>query len=146
FQKAISLQPNNARNLFIDGMALAEEGWDAERDRNMQSAAAFYNAAVASYQRALALEPKNAEGQMNLGKAWLRLRQPQHAIASLREAIRINDRYVAARNELATALAASGDLAAAQIEFRNVLAIDPNDETAGRGLALIQQLQERAKP
>ena len=58
------------------------------------------------------------------------------AITAYREAIRLDPNHVAARNNLATALARSGRQDEAIGVFREVLAIDPESLAALRNLAL----------
>ena len=97
--------------------------------------------AVASYDRALALAPDNAEALCNKGRALHGLDALGEAAAAYRAALALRPTYAKAWRFLGDALAESGATAEAEDSFRKALALAPAD---GETLAALAALEERA--
>ena len=80
---------------YFRGLALAREAKPAE--------------ALAAFQQAVQLEPKNPEAHVNLGKTQLSLGQVNEAISELREALRLQPGNIQAKRLLSQAYRRAGD-------------------------------------
>ncbi len=102
--------------------------------------------AIASYRRALALEPRFAEAHTNLGNALLELGRLDEAEASCRRAIEIRLNYAEAHHSLGNALLARGQVHAAAASYRRALELQPNFADAhnhlGNALLDLGRLEE----
>jgi len=85
--------------------------------------------ARAEYERCVALEPKMAEGQLNLGILLLE-RDPAAAVAPLRRAVDLMPSQSRPRFLLGVALERSGDTVGAADSFTSAVSLDPNDTEA----------------
>jgi len=85
--------------------------------------------ARAEYERCVALEPKMAEGQLNLGILLLE-RDPAAAVAPLRRAVDLMPSQSRPRFLLGVALERSGDTVGAANSFTSAVSLDPNDMEA----------------
>jgi len=85
--------------------------------------------ARAEYERCVALEPKMAEGQLNLGILLLE-RDPAAAMAPLRRAVDLMPSQSRPRFLLGVALERSGDTVGAADSFTSAVSLDPNDMEA----------------
>jgi tetratricopeptide (TPR) repeat protein len=103
------------------GDALARQGKSAE--------------AIKPYQRALQLDPDNAEVHKNLGNALLQNGQADEAIAQYRSAVEIKPDYAEARYNLAVALGLEGKLDEAIEQYRKTVEIKPDYADAHGNLA-----------
>jgi tetratricopeptide (TPR) repeat protein len=92
--------------------------------------------AAAALERALLLAPDEAEIHLNLGLlAWDAFGEFDRAERHLREARRLRPAYRDALTALAALLASRGRWAEAAAHWRDVLAIDPDNNEARQGLA-----------
>jgi predicted TPR repeat methyltransferase len=98
------------------------------------------NDAIASYRRAISLQPQLAEVHFNLGTALLEVDEVQQAIDSLRTALQLKPAFPAALNQLGTALKTNGRLPEAIAAYRQAIALDGQDARAhfNLGTALLQ--------
>jgi Flp pilus assembly protein TadD len=85
--------------------------------------------ARAEYERCIALDPKMAEAQLNLGILLLNS-DPRAAAASLEKAVELQPSQSRPRYLLGLAQERSGDLAAAAQSFEGVTHLDPKDADA----------------
>ena len=85
--------------------------------------------ARAEYERCVTLEPKMAEGQLNLGILLLE-RDPAAAVAPLRRAVDLMPSQSRPRFLLGVALERSGDTVGAADSFTSAVSLDPNDTEA----------------
>jgi serine/threonine-protein kinase len=97
--------------------------------------------AIASFRRALALDPKLAQALTSLGNALAASNDLPGAIASYRRLVALNPKDAVAHNSLGIALAVSNDLAGAIVSFNRAVALD---RTYGKaygalGQALLRQ-------
>jgi tetratricopeptide (TPR) repeat protein len=81
--------------------------------------------AIASYRRALLLNPKFAEAHNNLGHALLDLRKPEAAELSFRRAIELRSTYAEAHDNLGSTLLELGRPSEALASYRRALEIEP---------------------
>ncbi|MBV8278300.1 MAG: tetratricopeptide repeat protein [Verrucomicrobia bacterium] len=99
--------------------------------------------AVAQYQRALEINPNDAEAHYNLGLVLFRNGQLDKAIAQYQKGLEINPNYVQAHNNLGNALFQKGQLDEAVAQFQKALEINLNYAEAHNnlGIALFQKGQ-----
>lgn len=100
-------------------------------------------AAVAEWQRALKLEPKDARAHNNLGGVLLRLGRVDEAVAQFQEALRTDPELVNARNNLGLVLLQAGRAADAAEQFRMALDVDPDSVEAHVNLGGAHLMQGR---
>ena len=100
-------------------------------------------AALAGYERALALDPGLAEAHNNLG-VLLRPRDAGAARAAFTRAARLRPGYAEAHNNLGLLMQQTGALAEAVAEFRAAVAADPRSADAHNNLGLA--LRESGDP
>lgn len=101
---------------------------------NALAAVGQMNAAVASYRRALALDPNLAAGHSNLGNALRNLGQLEAAVASYRQALALNPNFAEAHNNLGNALLDLGQPDGAVASYRRALALNPSFPEAHNNL------------
>ncbi len=95
-------------------------------DGNRLFAAGRYQEAVATFRRAVALGPQDAETRTNLAAALARAGDPAEAETEFREAIRLDPAAVVARFGLAAIFAQQGRDDAAVALYEEALARDPD--------------------
>ena len=83
------------------------------------------DAAVASYRKAIELDPKYAMAHNNLGSALGAKGQLDAAMASFDKAIELDSKYAMAHNNLGNALHRKGQLDAAIVSYRKAIELDP---------------------
>jgi tetratricopeptide (TPR) repeat protein len=93
---------------------------------SLQQVKRDYDAAIACYERALALDPRLALARSNLGIAWWETGSPDKAIAHLRKALDLDPRLPRARYILGLALNARGKVDEAIACFERAIQIDPD--------------------
>lgn len=106
--------------LAIWGDTVAKYPANARAHNNLGQAqfrAGQIDAAIASYRRALALQPKYPEPHYNLGVAWMRQGQTAQAIAAYEASLLIEPDYPEALNNLGNALAHAGRAAEALARY-----------------------------
>lgn len=81
--------------------------------------------AIASYRRALALDPARADSHLNLGVAYALLGRRDEAIAEYVKALELRPGSAEAHSSLGLALAESGELARGLAELRTALNLNP---------------------
>ena len=74
--------------------------------------------AVDAYQKAIALNPRNAEAFRELGLAQMKLNQPGAAVASLQQSARLDPENPETQKDLGDVYTAMGNSAGAQVAFR----------------------------
>lgn len=96
-------------------------------------------AAIASFQKAYEIDPKDASAHFNIGGIYDRANQPEQAMERYRHALAINKRHMNARLNLARLLAERGEEAEALSHFEKAIALFPKEvhpyAALGRGLA-----------
>jgi lipoprotein NlpI len=93
--------------------------------------------AIADYNQAIQLNPKDAAAFNNRGSAYFAKGNSDHAIADYSQAIQINPRDVGAYNNRGNAYYAKGDHERAIADYSQAIQIDPRNSRAylSRGLA-----------
>jgi predicted O-linked N-acetylglucosamine transferase (SPINDLY family) len=104
--------PDAAASLLEQGNAHAQQGQ--------------FDAAIASYQQALLLDPANVHVHINLGNALHNLGQLDQAIAHYRQAFTLRPDMAGACHNLGKALADQGQLDQAISHYRQTLALRPD--------------------
>ncbi|MFA7269343.1 MAG: tetratricopeptide repeat protein [Sterolibacterium sp.] len=117
YHKVIELNPNIAEAHNNIGNWLMEQKSDAE-------------AALPYFEKAVALKPKDAINQYNLGKAWHDLFELDQAVACYRQALFLKPDYIKAANNLGGCLRHMGKVDEAMAEFDRVFEINPTDVEA----------------
>lgn len=84
-------------------------------------------AALARFERALAIDPTHADAHFNAAMIERDLGHADRCVAHLREAIRLRPRFARARQELAITYARQKNLPAAVAELRQLLEIEPGN-------------------
>ncbi len=85
----------------------------------------------------LKIDPRSPAGYDLLGIAFDGLDRGAEAEKAFREALRLNPRFLPARNDLARSLYRTGKVQPAAREFESVLQVDPKNFTANYNLGLI---------
>ncbi|NEP46075.1 MAG: tetratricopeptide repeat protein, partial [Okeania sp. SIO2H7] len=100
--------------------------------------------AIASYKRAIEINPNSAWSYHNLGETLAKINRLDEAIISYRRAIEINPNSAWSYYELGEVLAAKGDFDAALINYRRAWELEPNFEGFTRGLEnALEKLSDR---
>jgi Flp pilus assembly protein TadD len=123
WQATIRERPGNARAHLNLGCVLSERGHPDQ--------------AIASFTRALELEPDYVDAHVALGTALAGTGRMDEAGIHLRRAVAVAPRDPRAQAALGQWLQRSGDFAAAETSFRAALALDPSQPTALLGLAIL---------
>jgi Flp pilus assembly protein TadD len=128
-----------ARQCFQNAVILSPRFAAALNNLGVTLAAADPPAAIASFRRAIALDPGAADPHFNLAKALRGLGQLEPAIAHYRLAIALQPDLAAAHNNLGIALAQSNRLDEAIASYRAALEIAPGlaDAHYNLGTALL---------
>lgn len=100
-------------------------------------------AAVDVYHQAIATDSTNADSWRGAGLAYLLQKDCTNADPLLEKAVQLDPDHVQGRIWLAQSYSQCGELARAKEEFNNVLARDPTNLQAGRGLDLIRKYEEQ---
>ena len=109
YRRRVDEQPDDAHARYLLGVAFLETGaFDSARQTLEQA-------------RAMGCHPADRE----LGRAWLRLREPQRARELLAPAVEIDPDDAGAHAELAKALETLGDSAAALREYQRAVELAP---------------------
>jgi protein O-mannosyl-transferase len=92
------------------------------------------DAALAHYQKALAIKPDYPEAHYNLGLLLESRGEGDAALAQYKRALEIKPDYAAAHNNLGILLESRGDIGAALVHYRRALEIDPDNAGAHNNL------------
>ncbi len=126
-EKLVIAEPKQAREAY---QRMAQYARDSNRTQD----------AIRYGQRAVDLNPDDAEGHLRLAKMYASLPDPDRAITEYRAAIQKNDRLFLAYFELADLLLARGDGSEADRLFRRVVRGAADDELVTRAAHLSMQL------
>ncbi len=91
-----------------------------------QSVAGDHTGAALAFERALALEPHNAEAHFRLGLAARDQQQLEHAAACYRRAIALRADYIEAHNNLGSVLQMQGKADEALAAYRRAVGLGPD--------------------
>ncbi len=120
-----------------DTVLLSDQRWEQARKDLAQGKAAE---AKAEFESLLNRYPNEADLQLFLGMALLRLRDPRAAEAAVRKAIALNPQHVDARTFLAwIELEVRGDVDAAISEYQKIIELHPELPDAYSNLAVAQK-------
>ncbi|MCU0282319.1 MAG: tetratricopeptide repeat protein [Candidatus Nanopelagicales bacterium] len=98
------------------------------------------DAALQAAGRAVCLDPQNGANHLALSRAWADSSRPgavERQLASARIALQLDPSSIDAQLQLGTALAASGEVAAARAAYREVLRLEPGNAAALNNLAVL---------
>jgi protein O-GlcNAc transferase len=123
YREILRRSPRNAHVLSLMGILSAQRG-------DAASAADWIGKAVA-------IEPRNATYQFNLGKSLRQLKRPQEACEAFNRAISLRVGYFEAYNELGLAQMDCGNLDAAVAAFQRTLSLQHNYFEAHNNLGLV---------
>ena len=140
--------------LFVDlGLSLAAQSnsplasdkrWEQARKDLAQGKA---SEAKAAFDELLKQYPNEADLQLFLGMALLRLRDPQAAVLAIKKSIAIDPNHVEARTLLGyVELEIRGDVDAAIREYQNVIELKPDRAEAYSNLAVAQKKKGDLEP
>jgi tetratricopeptide (TPR) repeat protein len=101
-----------------------------------------YREAAASFERAIAIDPKSAAAYARLGKARYRIGDTASAIGALIEAVRLQPDNVAYRIALGDAFRSGGEPWFAAECYKDAVALDPSNEKARSKLEALSQEPE----
>jgi tetratricopeptide (TPR) repeat protein len=113
YRNALAIEPNNFMMHYNFGTVLVNAHRDPE--------------ALAEFQRVLAIIPRYADAERQIGEIDARAGRLDDAIRAQRAAVEFDPRNPANHRVLADALLAHGDTAAALAEYRTALALDDRD-------------------
>jgi tetratricopeptide (TPR) repeat protein len=91
---------------------------------------------------AIRINPHKADEYFYLGMTWFKAGQPHRAIASVQHAIAINHRGFAYHFALGVMLKTQGDLTGALREFKEELAVDPEQQAVA---AQVKEIEDRLR-
>ena len=103
-----------------------------------------FDAAIASYSRAIKIKPNYADAYNNMANALREKGDLGAAIVNYKQAININPDYAEAYNNMGNALRDKRDLEAAIVNYKQAININPNFAEAYNNLGII--LQEKNNP
>jgi tetratricopeptide (TPR) repeat protein/SAM-dependent methyltransferase len=103
-----------------------------------------FRAAVDAYEKALALDARDANVHVNLGYARFELGEIAAAIAHYRKALELEPGNAMAHNNLGNALQAQGEAGAAEAAFRRAVQIAPQFALSHHNLGMALRAQGRA--
>jgi Flp pilus assembly protein TadD len=129
FRQALTSDPDNYLAMDGLGKALEDKGRTEE--------------ALASYSKAVSLQPNFSDGQYNLGTLLMVLGRMEEAVEHLKAAIAINPRSAEAHNNLGRAFINLGKLDEAAVQLARVLELKPKDPAAYNYLASVRLMQSR---
>lgn len=89
-----------------------------------------YQEAINSYKKALSFDPRNVQGNYELGVIYQDMGNLPEAIIFYQKTITINPNYIDAYKKLAFIKATSGDIIEATKLYEKVISFDPNDSKA----------------
>lgn len=130
YQRALSLDPANARAHFGYASLLAGTGRFPESEQHVEAA--------------LRTSPEMAEAQEMRGSLYARRGEWQRAAGHYREALRVNPNFARASLGLGTALAATGDLRGAQIQLARAAA-DADPAIRGEAAEILNEVNRRLR-
>lgn len=115
--RALKLRPRDPAALALAGNAKYDAG--------------DYSAAASFYERALAVEPNNADVRADLGNTYSQRRPPdlRRAVEEYRRAVRINPRHEVALQNMASVAVQLGDKAAAREAVEQLAGVNPSNPT-----------------
>jgi HEAT repeat protein/tetratricopeptide (TPR) repeat protein len=130
-EELVAIDPKRARETYQEMAAMAADNLhDPDHDRR----------AIHYQQRAVELNPEDAEGHMKLGVEYETLLQDgEHAIREYRAAIQKNDRLFEVYFRLSALLASRGEVAEADRLRRIVIRRAPDDDLVKRAADLALQ-------
>jgi tetratricopeptide (TPR) repeat protein len=92
-----------------------------------------FNEAIAAYQNALELDPKNVDVRVDMAICYRNIGNPQKAVEEFRKAITINPNHLNAHRNLGVVLAFDlGDKKQAAKEWEEYLRLAPNAPDANQ--------------
>lgn len=100
-------------------------------------------AAIADFQKAVALNPFYEEAYCNLGVMLMRQGKNAEAVAAEMHALEIHPDFAQARYNLGQALVSEGKLAEAIVQFKKALELDPNYQAARESLDSAEMSQQK---
>ena len=87
-----------------------------------------YKQAIAEYDRAIEIDPRNFEAHVSRGESLYALRDYANALASIDQALALNPTSVRANNARANVLYSSGDYDGALLSYDKAIASSPKDK------------------
>lgn len=126
--RAIEISPQAT---YFDNLGSALRGWGK------------LEAAVESYEQAIALDPKQWRAHNNLGMTLLQMRLPAAAAASFRKALAIDARLAQAHSNLGNVLRELGDAEQAEVHCRRAVELEPMFGEAHNNLGNALKVQRR---
>ncbi len=126
-EKLVAVEPKRARELY---QRMAQYALQTYKDED----------AVRYAQRAVELNPDDAEGHRRLAEMYRSRQESGRAITEFRAAIQKNERLYPVYGELAELLLARGESAEADRLYRRVIRGAPDDELVARAARLSMQI------
>ena len=112
---------------------------------NLYMSQGKFGNAQAAYERAVALNPSDAESYNNLGEALGELRQYQRALDAFTRAANLDQKLVKAKYNQAVSYDRMGNFRYAEFVYRHLIQTNPNYSLAYDGLAVTLSKSGRAK-
>jgi len=131
YQRALTLNPNNAVALNNYGYALAERGIKLKKAEKM-------------IKQALALEPNNGAYLDSLGWVYYKQGRYEEAIKLIEKAIKLQPDDAELHYHLGMAYTAVGRLEDAKRQLEEALRINPNHKGASEAIKQLEQKREEA--
>ncbi|MBE9066530.1 tetratricopeptide repeat protein [Leptolyngbya cf. ectocarpi LEGE 11479] len=127
-------QHKKAVETLKKGLELSEEAYAVNWLGLAYQAQERYDEAIASYQKAIALDPDYATAYNNLGTTYSELKQYDDAIASYQKAIALDPDYAKAYSNLGTTYSDLKQYDDAIASYQKAITLDPDDATAYNNL------------
>ncbi len=126
-EKLVAVEPKRARELY---QRMAQYALQVYK----------YDDAIRYAQRAVELNPDDAEGHRRLAELYRSWQDTEHAIKEFRAAIQKNERLYAVYGELAELLLSRGEWEEADRLYRRVIRAAPDEELVARAARLSMQI------
>ena len=128
--RAADLAPGQPRNFNLRGV--------------LRNTLGLTDQALADFETALRLDPTNVDTLINISLPLARQTRYEAALDAARRAVALAPAHIGAHLRLAASYLESGDKAAAQGEYREILTLEPQNAEAIERLAALQTREQNA--
>lgn len=124
--------------LFAAGMPGAETAGKKWREKGFSAMEIrYYNVAIACFEKAVALDPTDAESHFNMGICYNKEGKTKEATSCYKKAVAIDPEFAKAHYRLGAIYAEEGKLKKAISEFKKAIAVKPDYREAHCDLGVV---------